>query len=186
MKIKSMVMKAALVVSAVCLIATVATAKEKKAKGSAVAPTVTAEQAVATVKNALPNITAGNSYVKTGKRGEKKLEVPLVLDGNIVSKIRLNPATGEILPKGLETLAYSVSASPEQAVKIVQQALPNLEIASVSLGKRGEWKVDLTFKKAVVAHISVHGGTGTIIPDWKASQSASLYAAAIRQQGSVR
>ena len=182
MKIKSMLLKAVLILSVICLIATVAMAKakEKKGKGSYIAPTVTAEQAVTTVKNALPKLTAGNSYVKTGKRGEKKLEVPLVLEGNIVSKIRLNPATGEILPKGLETLAYTVSASPDQAVKIVQQALPNLEVASVSLGKQGEWKVDLTFKKAIVAHISVHGGNGAILPDWKASQSASFFTAAVK------
>ncbi len=180
MKIKSMLLKAVLVLLAICFIATVAMAKEKKGKNSYVAPTVTAEQAVTAVKNALHKITAGNSYVKTGKRGEKKLEVPLVLDGNIVSKIRLNPATGEILPKGLETLAYAVSASPEQAVKIVQQALPNLEVASVSLGKQGEWKVDLTYKKAVVAHISVHGGNGTILPDWKAAKDASFYTVTTR------
>ncbi len=179
-KVGSVVRMVVLAGAILGLIATLAVAKEKKAKGSYIAPTVTAEQAVATVKAALPKLTAGKSFVKTGKRGEKKLEVPLLLDGNIVSRVRLNPATGEILPKGLETLAYQVSASPEQAVKIVEQALPNLEVASVSLGKQGEWRVDLTLKKAVVAHISVHGGTGSILADWKASQDASLYAVASR------
>ena len=60
-------------------------------------------------------------------------------------------------------------------MKIVQQALPNLEVASVGLGKDGEWKVDLTLKKAVVASMNVHGGDGSILPDWKAERDATLY-----------
>lgn len=174
-KIYSVLLKLALVLSAVSLVATVAIAKEKKAKGSYIKPTITAEQAISIVKNALPKLTVGKSFVKTGKRGEKKLEVTLVLDGKIVSRMRLNPATGEILPKGQETMVYEVAASQEQAVKIVQQAIPNLDVASVSLGKQGEWKVDLTLKKMVVASIKVHGGDGSILPDWKASKDAAMY-----------
>ncbi len=176
----SVLRTALLAVAIIGLVATLASAKSKKEKGTYTAPTITAEQAVTTVKAALPRLTAGSSYVKTGKRGEKKLEVPLVLDGNIVAKIRLNPATGEILPKGLETIAHTVSASQDQAVKIVQQAIPNLEVASVSLGKQGEWKVDLTLKMAVVTHITVHGNTGSILPDWKAARDASFLAVASR------
>jgi hypothetical protein len=72
-------------------------------------------------------------------------------------------------------LVYEVAASHEQAVKIVQQAIPNLEVTSVALGKQGEWKVDLTLKKAVVAGMSVHGGNGSILPDRKASKDAAMY-----------
>ncbi|MCX8022272.1 MAG: hypothetical protein N2745_05810 [Syntrophorhabdaceae bacterium] len=171
----SVLRTALFVIAIIGLIATLASAKGKKEKGTYVAPTITAEQAISTVKAALPKLTAGNSYVKTGKRGEKRLEVPLILDGNIVSRIRLNPATGEILPKGLDTAVSTVSASSEQAVKIVQQALPNLDIASVSLGKQGEWKVELTLKKVVITHINVNGNTGEIIPDIKANRDASFY-----------
>lgn len=162
------------------LVTTLALSKEKKGKATFIAPTITAEEALSKVKAALPRLTVGNSYVKTGKRGEKKLEVPLVLDGNVVSRIRLNPATGEILPKGFDPQVYSVSASSEQAVKIVQQALSNLDVASVSLGKHGEWKVELTLKKVIVAHINVHGNTGIIIPDWKANRDASLYTGSLK------
>lgn len=171
----SLVRMAFMVVAIIGLIVTVASAKGKKEKATFVAPTITAEEAIGKVKAALPNLTTGNSYVKTGKRGEKKLEVPLILDGKIISRIRLNPETGEILPKGMEIMVYTVSASPEQAVKIVQQAIPNLEIASVSLGKQGEWKVELTLKKTAVAYINVDGKTGVIIPDWKANRDASFY-----------
>lgn len=159
----SAVRMVALVAAMIGLIVTVAMAKDK---GRYITPTITAEQAVSTVQAALARLTVGSSIVKTDKRGEKKLEVMLQLDGNTVSKIHLNPATGEILPKGQKVLAYTVSASLEQAVKIVQQALPNLEAASVSLGKKGEWKVDITLKKIiVVATIKVDGGNGSILPD---------------------
>jgi uncharacterized membrane protein YkoI len=182
-KVNSVSLAVVVLLAATMLLATSAAAqpgkkdkpgRKDKEEGSYLKPTVTAEQAMSAVKAALPKLTVGKSFVKTGKRGEKKLEVILVLDGKIVSRVRLNPATGEILSKGQETLVYEVSASQEQAVKIVQQAIPNLEVASVSLGKQGEWKVDLTLKKAVVAGMSVHGGDGSILPDLKASQDAWL------------
>lgn len=159
--------------AATMLVATSAEAKKNKDKGSYIAPTITAEQAISAVKAALPKLTVGKSFIKTGKRGEKKLEVTLILDAKIVSKMRLNPSTGEILPNGREVLAREVLASQGQAVTIVQQAIPNLEVASVRLGKQGEWKVDLTLKKVVVASIKVHGGDGSILPDWKASRDAA-------------
>jgi len=173
-KVLSISMAAVFLVVMAVMFVTPVEAKKNKGQGSFVAPTITAEQALSSVKAALPKLTAGKVFVKTGKRGEKNLEVPLVLDGNIVSKIRLNPATGEILPKGQNVLAPQVLASREQAVKIVQQAIPNLEVASVQLGKQGEWKVDLTLKKAVVASIKVNSIDGSILPDWKASRDVAM------------
>ncbi len=176
-KLTSIVWVTVVVMAVTMLSAAPAPAKKKGDKNGAppAAPTITAEQAIAAAKAALPKITVGKSFVKTGKRGEKNLEVALVLDGQIVSKVRLNPTTGEILSKGQKVAAQQVSASQSQAVNIVQQALPNLEVASVHLGKQGEWKVDLTLKKAIVAGLNVHGGNGTILPDWKASRDASMY-----------
>jgi len=179
-KVNSVSLVVVVLLALTMLLATSAAAKKDKEKGSYIKPTVTAEQAMSVVKAALPKLTVGKSFVKTGKKrfhlwgGEKKLEVTLVLDGKIVSKMRLNPATGEILPKGQEVPVQEVLASQGQAVKIVQQAIPNLEVGSVTLGKQGEWKVDLTLKKAVVAGMSVHGGDGSILADKKASRDASL------------
>ena len=173
-KVNSASLAAAILLAVSMLFTTSALAKKNGDKGSSIKPTITAEQAISSVKTALPKVTVGKSFANTGKRGEKKLEVTLLLDGKIVSKVRLNPATGEIMPKGQDVMVQEVSASPEQAVKIVQQAVPNLEVASVRLGKHGEWKVDLTLKKAVVASMSVHGGDGSILPDWKAERDATL------------
>jgi len=173
--VTSISLAVALVFAVAMLFTTAAEAKKGKGERPYIAPTITAEQAISTVKTSLSRLTAGKSFVKTGKRGESNLEVVLVLDGKIVSRIRLNPATGEILSKGQKVMVQQVSASKDQAVKIVQQAIPNLEVASVQLGKEGEWKVDLTLRKAVVATINVHGGDGSILPDWKAFRDASMY-----------
>jgi hypothetical protein len=148
---------------------------KKGEKGSYVKPTITAEQAISSVKAALPGLTVGKSIVKTGQRGEKKSEVTLVLEGKIVTRVKLNPATGEIMTKGQDVVVQEVLASQGQAAKIVQDAIAKLEVASVRLGKNGEWIVDLTLNKAVVASIGVHGGNGSILPDWKATKEASLY-----------
>lgn len=174
-KVNSVSLAAVVLLAVTMLFATSAAAKKNKEKGSYIKPTITAEQAISSVKAALPGLTVGKSIVKTGQRGEKKLEVTLVLDGKIVSRVKLNPATGEIMPKGQDVIVQEVLASQGQAVKIVQEAIPKLEVASVRLGKQGEWIVDLTLNKAVVASMSVHGGNGSILPDWKASRDATLY-----------
>jgi uncharacterized membrane protein YkoI len=177
-KINSMSLAAVILLAAIMLFVTSATAKPGKkdeGKGSYIKPAITAEQAISSVKAALPGLTVGKSIVKTGPSGEKKLEVTLVLDGKIVSRVKLNPATGEIMTKGQDVMVQEVLASPAQAAKIVQEAIPKLEVASVRLGKQGEWIVDLTLNKAVVASMGVHGGNGSILPDWKASRDATLY-----------
>ena len=174
-KVNSVSLAAVVLLAATMLFATSAAAKKNKEKGSYIQPAITAEQAISSVKAALPGLTVGKSIVKTGQRGEKKLEVTLVLDGKIVSRVKLNPATGEIMPKGQDVVVQEVLASQGQAAKIVQEAIPKLEVASVRLGKQGEWVVDLTLNKAVVASMSVHGGNGSILPDWKASRDATLY-----------
>lgn len=172
-KINLVSMTAIVLFAAIMLFATSAAAK--KEKGSYIQPTITAEQAISSVKAALPRLTVGKSIVKTGQRGEKKLEVTLVLDEKIVSRIRLNPATGAIMPKGQDVMVQEVLVSQGQAAKIIEEAIPKLEVASVRLGKEGMWIVDLTLNKAVVASMAVHGGNGSILPDWKATKDASLY-----------
>jgi uncharacterized membrane protein YkoI len=173
-KVNSVSLAVVVLLAVTMLFATSAGAKNKE-KGSYIQPTITAEQAISSVKAALPGLTVGKIIVKTGQRGEKKLEVTLVLDGKIVSRVKLNPATGEIMTKGQDVTVQEVLASQGQAGKIVQEAIPKLEVTSVRLGKQGEWIVDLTLNKAVVASMSVHGGNGSILPDWKASRDATLY-----------
>ena len=151
-------------------------AKKNKGKGGPPPPppTITADQAKAAVSAAVSKLTPGTPYSKRGRHGDVKLEVPLLLEGKIVAKLRLNPTTGEILVKGQKALTQQLSVTPEQAAKAVQGMVPELTVGAAWLGKKGEWKVPLLYKGAVVAVMGVHGQNGSILPDWKASRDATM------------
>ena len=149
--------------------------KDKKGGGPQIPPVVTAEQAKSTVSAAIPKLSVGKPFTKQGKQGDIKLEVPLSLEGKIVAKVRLNPATGEILTKGQKGFVQKLSVTPEQAVKVVQGIINEVQVGAAWLGKQGEWKVPLLYKGAIVAEIGVHGQDGSILPDWKASKDATMF-----------
>lgn len=149
--------------------------KEKKGGGPQVPPVITAEQAKATVGAAIPKLTVGKPFTKQGKQGDIKLEVPLSLDGKIVAKVRLNPATGEILTKGQKTFVQKLTVTPEQAVKAVQGVVNEMQVGAAWLGKQGEWKVPLLYKGAIIAEMNVHGQNGSILPDWKAARDTAIF-----------
>lgn len=149
--------------------------KDKKGGGPQVPPVITAEQAKATVSAAIPKLAVGKPFTKQGKQGDIKLEVPLALDGKIVAKVRLNPATGEILTKGQRGFVQKLSVTPEQAVKTVQGVINEVQVGAAWLGKQGEWKIPLLYKGAIIAEMSIHGQNGSILPDWKASKDATMF-----------
>ncbi|MGQ9921362.1 MAG: hypothetical protein ACUVRZ_08530 [Desulfobacca sp.] len=149
--------------------------KDKEGGGTQIPPVITAEQAKATVTAAIPTLTVNKPVTKQGKQGDIKLEVPLALEGKIIAKVRLNPATGEILTKGQKGFVQKLSITPEQAVKTVQGIVNEFQVGAAWLGKQGEWKVPLLYKGAIVAEIGVHGQNGAIIPDWKASKDATMF-----------
>jgi len=159
----------------VILFAVPSSAKKGKKEGASIPPKISAEQAIAAIKTALTKISTGKAFVKEGRRGEKKLEVPLVLDSKIVGRIALNPASGEILSKGIKFQSQQVSISPDQAVAAVQQTLPNFQVGAARLAKDGQWKVGLTLKGAEIATIGVNGQDGSISTDWKAAKDVERW-----------
>jgi hypothetical protein len=149
--------------------------KDKGGGGPRIPPVITAEQAKATVSAAIPKLSVGKPFTKQGKQGDIKFEVPLSLEGKIVAKVRLNPATGEILTKGQNPFVQKLSVTPEQGTKAVEGMVKDLQVGPSWLGKQGEWKVPLLYKGAIVAEIGVHGQDGSILPDWKASKDATMF-----------
>jgi hypothetical protein len=164
-----------IVLAGVILAAAPAYAKKKKDEGPQIPPVITADQAKATVTAVIPNLSLGKPFTKQGKQGDIKLEVPLLAEGKIVGKVRLNPLTGEILTKGQKFQAPKLSVSPEEAAKTVQMVLPKLQVGPAWLGKGGEWKVPLLYQGAIIVEIGVHGQNGSILPDWKASKDATMF-----------
>lgn len=149
--------------------------KDKKGGGPQIPPVITAEQAKATVTAAIPKLSVGKPFTKQGKQGDIKLEVPLTLEDKIIAKVRLNPATGEILTKGQKGFVQKLSITPEQAVQAVQGVVNEMQVGAAWLGKQGEWKVPLLYKGAIIAEVSVHGQNGSILPDWEASKDATMF-----------
>ncbi len=173
---KKQVQISLVVVALIMLAAGVAWAKKDKGGGGPqIPPVITADQAKTTVSAAIPKLAVGKPFTKTGKQGDIKLEVPLTLDNNIVARVRLNPATGEILTKGQRVFIQKLTVTPEQAGQTVQGVVRDLQTGAPWLGKQGEWKVPLLYKGAVVSEISVHGQNGNILPDWKASKDATMF-----------
>jgi hypothetical protein len=150
-------------------------ANKNKGEGYQIQPHINAEDAAASVRSALTKLSVSKGWTKQGKRGEVKLEVPLLLADKIVARVTLNPSTGEIMAKKQGLQIQKISVTPEQAVKTVQELIPHLEVGSPQLGKSGEWKVPLLFKGNTVAEIGVHGKDGSILPDWKASKDAAMF-----------
>jgi hypothetical protein len=149
--------------------------KDKGGGGPQIQPVITADQAKATVTAAVPKLNLGKAYTKQGKQGDIKLEVPLLVEGKVVGRVRLNPLTGEILTKGQKIQAPKLSVSPDEAAKTVQTVLPKLQVGAAWLGKGGEWKVPLLYQGAIIVEMSVHGQNGSLLPDWKASKDATMF-----------
>ena len=149
--------------------------KKNKGGGPQIPPVVTADQAKATVLPRCPNSSLGKPYTKQGKKGDIKLEVPLLAEGKIVGRVHLNPLTGEILTKGQKIQAPKLSVSPDEAVKTVQTVLSQLQVGAAFLGKEGEWKVPLLYQGAIIVEMGVHGQNGSLLPDWKASKDATMF-----------
>jgi hypothetical protein len=170
-------MRAAIVVLAGAILAAgpVYAKKDKGGGGPQIPPVITADQAKATVTAAVAKLSLGKPYTKQGKQGDIKLEVPLLAEGKVVGRVRLNPLTGEILTKGQKIQAPKLSVSPDEAVKTVQAILPKLQVGAAWLGKGGEWKVPLLYQGAIIAEMGVHGQNGSILPDWKASKDATMF-----------
>jgi hypothetical protein len=172
---KSLMKAVVIVLAGVILAAGPAYAKKDKGGGPQIPPVITADQAKATVSAAIPNLSLGKPFTKQGKQGDIKLEVPLMFEGKVIGRVRLNPMTGEILTKGQKFQAPKLSVSPEEAVKTVQTVLPKLQVGPAWLGKGGEWKVPLLYQGAIIVEVGVHGQNGAILPDWKASKDATMF-----------
>jgi len=172
---KSLMSAVVIVLAGVILGAGPALAKKDKGGGPQIPPVITADQAKATVTAVVSKLSLGKPYTKQGKQGDIKLEIPLMVEGKVVGRVRLNPLTGEILTKGQKIQAPKLSVSPDEAVKTVQMVLPKLQVGPAWLGKSGEWKVPMLYQGAIIVEIGVHGQDGSILPDWKASKDATMF-----------
>jgi len=155
--------------------------KERAGKEWFVQPTIQATQAVQTVRQNLDRITIGAAWSKYGKRGDLKIEAPLLLDNQVIGRIAVDPTNGAILPKGFSLNRPLASSTPQApaigpapATEAAQKALSAVTVGGYALlAKHGEsWNVPLVLNGAVVADVKVDSRTGAIATNWKAARDA--------------
>lgn len=136
-------------------------------KGRLDTPQITAQQAMDNVKRILKDLGADTGQFKNSKKGDVKLEVPLIWNQGIVAFVRLNPTTGEILPKGYRVWSPKKAVSPEEGTGIVQKIVPKLSVGNPMQSVNGQWKVPLVLNGSVIAEVRVDGKDGKIIQEKK-------------------
>jgi hypothetical protein len=136
-------------------------------KGRVDTPKVTAQQAMDNVKRVLPELGADTGRFTYSAKGDTKLDVPLILNGNMVAYVRLNPTTGEILPKGYRAWTPKKAVSAEDGTVIVQKTISKMSVGNPWQSVNGQWKVPLVLNGSVIAEIRVDGNDGKIIYEKK-------------------
>lgn len=126
-------------------------------------PKITASDAINIVKKSLPYFKTGKTKVMEGKSGVKSINVELLLDNKVVAYIRVNPQTGEILPKGYRTYYPKVIITEESAKRNVDSILSKLQVGNPWLKVNKEWRVPIVLKNSIISEVSVDGLNGEIL-----------------------
>jgi hypothetical protein len=88
--------------------------------------------------------------------------------------VKVNPSTGEIMPKGMKVLVQNVSATQEQAINIVKDAIPKFESvprASATWGMGCRYNPEASDGRECRSPWR----HGRVDPDWKASRDAARW-----------
>lgn len=127
-------------------------------------PPLSASAAMEKVRLILPEITPGEGRPKYSKKNDAVMEIPLMHKEAVISIVRINPETGEIVPKGYRTWKSTIVVSQADCRKTVSRALQKISVGNPWQSVNGRWKVPLVLNGAVVAEVKVDGSDGTIIP----------------------
>jgi hypothetical protein len=133
-----------------------------KAHHNVYSPKVSASEAINIVKKELVNFRTGEVSVSKSKSSIKSIDVYIKNSEKSITKIRLNPQTGDILPKGYRTYYPEVLISEEDALKKVEKVLPVVKIGNPWLGVDKNWRVPLILDGSVIAEVIVNGDNGQI------------------------
>lgn len=138
-------------------------AEDLKAHRNVYTPKISALEAINIVKKDLPNFNVGEVNISKGKSGIKSLDIIITNYGKKITKIRLNPQTGDVLPKGYRTYYPEILISEQQGIKKVEKILPVLKVGNPWLGIDKKWKVPLILDGTVISEVLVDADSGKII-----------------------
>lgn len=134
-----------------------------KAHHNVFTPKISANEAINIVKKDLPNFNVGDVSISRGKSGIKSIDVGITKNNKKITKIRINPQTGDVLPKGYRTYYPEVLISEKEAVLKVEKLLPNIKVGNPWLGIDKNWKVPLILDGTIIAEVLVNADNGSIV-----------------------
>lgn len=126
-------------------------------------PKISASEAITIVKKTLPDLKIGEVIVSKGKSGVKSLDVIITKNDKKITKIRINPQTGDVLPKGYRTYYPEVLITEKDAIKKVENLLPIIKVGNPWLGINKNWRVPLILNNTVVSEVTVNADNGEIV-----------------------
>lgn len=131
--------------------------------GDVAKPGISAEKAMEIVERELPRMRAGDGKAEQNRQGDTKVIVPIMKDKMVVAKIKVNPLTGEIIPKGYRIFTPKMDISPLEAESAVESIIPRLTVGNPWQSVNRHWKVPLVLDGTVIAEVRVDGWKGEIV-----------------------
>ncbi len=137
---------------------------EYKERKEYTTPKISASEAKRAVEASRPRWRVGAVHQKQKKEG---IEVRVLIrnEEGTITKMGIDPMTGEILPRSIETHGREVLLSKEEITKKVEAILPNIVVGDRAwLGKRGRyWRIPLFWDGMLVSTVKVDTLTGKLL-----------------------
>jgi hypothetical protein len=128
------------------------------------APSITAEEARKTVQASRPTWRMGAVYQKWEEEG---LEVAVLIHNQAgrITKLRVDPQSGEILPRSVEVSSRNVQVSHDEIIKKVKAMLPKITVGDRAwLGDHGRyWRIPLFLDGMLVSTVKVDAHSGELL-----------------------
>lgn len=139
---------------------------EYKERKEYTTPKISAPEAKRAVEASRSQWRVGAVHQKQKKEG---IEVRVLIrnEEGTITKMGIDPMTGEILPRSIETPARETRVSKEEIAKNVETILPKIVIGDRAwLGKRGRyWRIPLFWDGMLISTVKVDTLTGKLLTD---------------------
>jgi hypothetical protein len=128
------------------------------------APSITAEEARNTVQASRPSWRVAAVHQKWEDEG---LEIAVLIHNQAgrIAKLRVDPQSGEILPRSVKAFGKDVQVSNEAITKNVEAMLPKITVGDQAwLGEHGRyWRIPLFLDGMLVSSVKVDARSGELL-----------------------
>jgi len=131
---------------------------------------VLARRAVDTARAAVPHLAAGPAWYFPGPAGERDWKLAMMQDGRVAAVIRIDPATGALLPRGLPPTPPGGAALAPGAREAASRACAGVRVLPAAELRAPErcWSVPLAVGGMIVGELRVTLEGDQLVPDYGA------------------